>query len=266
VQEFDPGRGNRRCRGTRRLFLLPAVLAWAVATSVAGVEVQRPLATGYVTLTRLTFGRAKRIAAPLLSERGKVRFIKPKRVLVIEDYPERVQQIERALREVDTAPLRLRLEVALRATSPASSAIRVLSVANFEPVCAWRRSSVSDHAWCRAYGVARGWWRDDDTPEFLSVGLWLQARLLSSGEIELVVCPRVDVFNRRASSFVFSALLVTVVAQDGETARFGRVEPAKQALYRRLFGDGALLTDGRLTLRVTPHVEKPAPSGAGGSE
>lgn len=279
------------CCGGQRVGVMlvqVALACWLCAELGPAVEIKRPLETEYVTLTRLTFGQAKRAAGPLLSPRGKLRFIKAKRVLVISDYPERIEQIERAVRQLDAARLTIRLEVRLQpgvrprqpatvtaghdgvhggdrasqgspsSPTPDAAGVSVYRTTNATPVCVWRQPSVGDEDWLRAYGAARGRWERDATLQFESASLWVSPRLMSNGEIEVAVRPSVCVRGPASTTMIdLLGLALSVVARDGHAVTPGRVFPDTVRLYRRLFGDVRLFRDGELYLHVTPQVGRP---------
>ncbi len=279
----------------RTIVLLAAILSIAAAPANA-VEIKRPLDIGFYRLKSLSFVDAKAVASPFMSPRGKLTYAKGQRLLVIHDFPEKIQAVKKILAEVDTEPVNIRVDVRFeerrtrereglgidrggirvgrrrgrtridgsirisggnaRSTSTLTSTQFVLT-RNGAPARIWVGEKVADPVWIFEYGHGRGWWRRDWEWQELGASLWVRPLLLSSGQIQIELHPKLSFRGERNLAVDVREMATMVMASDGQEVRLAGLDQKKRDFYRHLLGRSRVFDGQELSIALTPHVQKP---------
>ena len=244
----------------------------------------------FISLRSLSPADAQGVAAPFLSAKGRARFEESRRLLIIYDYPENIQQARQAVRAVDGASTKIRIQVSFgEAYRAAGTGVQPLDVRGLHwkgrarggraaaagdmgavdlrsphsvlaadgcPARIWVGESVAEPAQVLEHGILRGWWkRDDMRDQAISASLWVRPRVLSDGAIEIRVYPRLTVRGKSPSTVDVTEVGATVRAADGETAAAGSLDTAGRDLWRGLFGVGGVFDGRRLAIALTPRIQ-----------
>ena len=276
-----------------RLLQLLTVLAAGWALGVGAVEIKRPVETGFANLQGLTFEEAKEVVQPLLSPDGKLGYVASRGLLIIYDYPERIQAVKEALKGIDRAAVNIRVDVTfdergvdvdvrgvgvrtgdghtrvggnvgVTAVDTRRDAVAVTTqfvvTREGRPAQIWVGETVADPVWVFRYGARHGWWHQEVVWQQLGASLWVLPRLMGDGNVEVSVYPRVTMRGAESNSVVVRELTTTVVAADGEPVSLGGLDKERQEVYRYLLGIGKLFDGNRLAITLTSRVQKRPPA------
>lgn len=248
--------GMRRTAWTAALFALFGVCAF-YAPGGRAADPKPPLQlieTGFCGLKTLNPDEAKELATPLLSPEGKLGYVATRNILIIHDYPDRIEAVKKIIADVDADPVNIRVEVSF--TEAGESSVRgggldsggvvirsgdgrtrvvgggtvsfrdnsntrsgqstqFVLTGNNRAAKIWVGKSVPDPAWVFRRGCERGWWQQDVVWQDLGASLWVRPRLLGNGLIEVEVFPKVTFRGQAERSVEVREVASRAVVADG---------------------------------------------------
>lgn len=277
---------------------LACVLAGIAACLVLGtgsVWAEDPpgMDVGFVRLKGLTLEEVKAAAAPLMSPDGKLSFVESKSMLVIHDYPEKIELVKKIVAELDGYPANIRVEVifdeqknagqeelgidaagvsvtrqggkthasgglvfSAGSSSRSSSDFTnqyVLTASN-RPGQIWVGKSVPDVAWVQEYGARHGWWRPELVFQDVGASLWVLPRLLADGLIEVEVYPRLTSKGKSPLVLDIRQLSTKITVKDGQAMALGGLNQETCQVYSKLLGQAKVFNGSRLTITLRATV------------
>lgn len=278
------------------LFLALALAGGGTGAARAGgaVQIKPPVDTGFYALRSIDPEEAKEIARQFLSPDGKVGYVASRNLLVITDYPDRVESVKKVLKEMDSDPVNIRVEVSflsagetrdtgigvehggIRITRETGGHTRVTGrgsltlrdhrdttsgestqsvlAGNNRPARIWVGRTVPDPVWIFNYGCNQGWWQRDVVWQDLGASLWVRPRLLPDGRIEVQVYPKVTFRGDRDIGVEVREVASTVVVADGQSMPLGGLDESRREVYTRLLGRDSVFNGNSLDISVRASV------------
>ena len=273
-------------------FVLVTFLFLLVASTWA-VEIKRPVDIGFVRLRAMSFAEAEGIVEPLLSDDGKLTYAESRHILVIHDYPDKIEAIKKVIKKLDSEPVNIRIEVTfdevgqdqrgsidvkpqgLRVDTGKGSPrikgrakVRIRSgttdfdevntqwvlAASGRPARIWVGQTVADALWIGKLAVRNGWWEPEFVWHDLGASLWILPRLVGDNHVQVEVYPRISARGKQRLSYDVKEVSTTVIAADGQTVSIGGMDKGRNRFYRRLFGIGKVYNGRGLAITLTPHI------------
>ena len=274
-----------------RLAVLTVLL---VQTAVAGAE--HDLA--FIHLRVLTVEEATELAQTLLSPNGRVTGVPSRRLLVVQDRPDKIEAIRTLIRKTEGPPVNIRVEVRFaeernhrrrgagiegggirverrngdtgvsgnvgvrfesRSRQETASTTQFVVTANGHPARIRAVESVADPVWVYHYGLRHGWWERDFIWRDLGASLWVRPRLVGDNTVEVQVYPRLTSRGDKPLSLDVKDVSTSVVTRSGTPVQIGELDEARSRFYRHLLGGGRILDERRLNIVITPYVQGRAP-------
>ena len=245
-------------------------------------------------LQTVAFAEIEDMIRAVCSPAGRLHFIESRNMVVVYDKPGAVRQVELLLRELDRAPVNIRISVSFdesfeagesgigltqgglvvtrergggtrvegggtvaatdRQSRGRSGTTQFLMVRENRPARIWVGKTVAQPVWTFEYGWRRGWWRQETDYRNIGASLWMHPRRVGDNKIRVEVYPVLTMEGPAPRTVEARELSTEVIVADGGTIKLGGLDEEKQEVYRQLFGVGQVFDGKRLTIRLQAEI------------
>ncbi len=268
--------------------------AAAAPAAVEAEESAKVLRTFF--LQTVAFAEIEDLLRAVRSPSGHLHFIESRNMVLVYDKPAVARHMQMLLQQIDRAPVNIRISVVFdesfeggesgigltqgglvvtrergggtrvegtgtlaatdRTRRGRSETTQFLLVRDDRPARIWVGKTVAQPVWTFAYGLRRGWWRQETDYQNIGASLWIHPRRIGDGRIRVEVYPVLTLEGRDARTIEARELSTEVVVADGGTIELGGLDEEKREVYRQLFGVGQVFDGRRLTIRLQAEIAR----------